>query len=156
MRSKIVNIILFLIIILLLILLFSQQEQLRKYISKEISLQADTNLQKTLSHHIDSLYNYTSDYQEFELTFLEFGAEGCVACRKMEFVLNEAREEYPDKVNVVFLNILQIQNQGLMNHFGIVAIPTQVLLDKSGIEYFRHTGYISFSDLKKHFNLPSE
>lgn len=133
--------------------MFSQQEKLRKYISKEISLQADTNLQKTLSRHIDSLYNYSTNHQEFELTFLEFGAEGCVACRKMEFVLDEVRQAYPGNVKVVFLNILKLENQAMMKYYGVVVIPTQVLLDKKGEEYFRHTGYFSFDNLRKELDV---
>ena len=46
---------------------------------------------------------------------------------------------------------LKPQNQQLMKFFGVSAIPTQILLDKTGVEYFRHSGYISFDDLNKQF-----
>jgi thioredoxin 1 len=103
----------------------------------------------TLPSKLDSLYNYAGNGSGYQLTFLEFGATGCVACRKMEFVLEEVRQEYPGIVKVEFLNILQSDNQALMKHFGVVAIPTQVLLDREGNEFFRHTGYYSFNDLRK-------
>jgi len=74
----------------------------------------------------------------------------------METVMEEVKNDYPQTIQVVFLNILQMENQTMMKYYGVVAIPTQVLLDKNGEEFFRHTGYISYSDLKQHFNFPSE
>ena len=38
-----------------------------------------------------------------------------------------------------------------MNYFGIAGIPTQVLLDVSGKEIFRHTGYFPAAELEKEF-----
>jgi thioredoxin 1 len=110
---------------------------------------AGTEVQLSIQKLIDSLYNYQANKEGYALTFLEFGAKGCVACRKMEFVMDDVRQTYPDKVKVVFLNILQTENQAMMKYYGVVAIPTQVLLDRNGEEFFRHTGYFSFDDLKK-------
>jgi len=70
----------------------------------------------------------------------------------MESVMTEIRTKYPQTVNVVFLNILKPENQDLMKYFGVAAIPTQVLLDKEGKEFFRHSGYISTEELSK--NIP--
>ena len=67
--------------------------------------------------------------------------------------MEEVKQKYPDKVNVVFLNILKPENQMLMKYYGIAAIPTQILLDKNGKEYFRHTGFIEPSDLNIKFKL---
>lgn len=36
-----------------------------------------------------------------------------------------------------------------MKYFGVAAIPTQVLLDKEGKEFFRHSGYYSTEELDK-------
>jgi thiol:disulfide interchange protein len=151
MWKKFINIVLLILPILFFILLFSQKDKLTNYLSEEIKKQSNTEINNSIDHLVDSLYNYQSNNQSYQLTFLEFGAKGCVACRKMEFVLKEVEEEYPEEIKVTFLNILQTQNQDLMKYFGVVAIPTQVLLDKSGNEFFRHTGYISFSDLEKQF-----
>ena len=133
----------------LLILLFTQKSKLDNYLSKEIKSQSGSNLQKSVAGRIDSLYNYQSNGKVFQATLLEFGAKGCVACTKMEAVLKETKETYPAQVKVVFLNILKTENQDLMKYYGIAAIPTQVLLDGEGSEYFRHTGYISFIELRK-------
>ena len=59
---------------------------------------------------VDSLYNYTKNGGTYEVTFLEFGSTGCPACKRMESVMDEVRQKYPEKVNVVFLNILKPEN----------------------------------------------
>jgi thioredoxin 1 len=65
----------------------------------------------------------------------------------MESVLDEIKAKYPEKVNVVFLNILKPENQLLMKYCGIAVIPTQVLLDKDGKEFFRHSGFYFAEEL---------
>ena len=132
-----------------LIFIFLMKGKLNNYLSKSIKSQSGTELIKSAGYIVDSLYNYSNKTSTFEITFLEFGAKNCVACRKMETVMKKIDEEYPETVKVVFLNILQPQNQDLMKYFGIIAIPTQILLDKQGNEYFRHSGFISFHDLRK-------
>lgn len=37
----------------------------------------------------------------------------------------------------------------MMKYYGVAVIPTQLLLDKNGREYFMHTGFYSFDDMKK-------
>ncbi|MDZ7738087.1 MAG: thioredoxin family protein [Bacteroidales bacterium] len=65
--------------------------------------------------------------------------------------MDEIGQKYAGKVNVVFVNVLLPENQDLMKYYGIAAIPTQVLLDKKGRDYFRHTGYIPADDLEEEF-----
>ena len=61
--------------------------------------------------------------------------------------MSDIRAKYPYRVNVVFVNIMLPENQRLMKYYGIAAIPTQVLLNKEGKEFFRHTGYFSTNEL---------
>ncbi len=102
---------------------------------------------------IDSLYNYSKNKLGYEITFLEFGSKGCSACKRMESVLNVVRQKYPEQVNVVFLNVLDLENQVLMKYFGIATIPSQILLNKEGKEFFRHTGYYSAKELSEKLTL---
>ena len=136
-----------------LISLFLMKDNLNNYLSKNIKLQSGSEIAMSMEQLVDSLYNYSINESTYHITFLEFGAKACVACRKMEFVLEEVEEEYPETVKVVILNILNPENQDLMKYYGVSAIPTQILLDGNGIEYFRHTGYISLPDLRKHFSV---
>ncbi|HEY9115239.1 MAG TPA: thioredoxin family protein [Bacteroidales bacterium] len=152
MKSKVGNLILLLLTVFFLVFLFTQKNKLSSMVSAEMKSQTGAEVQTSIHKLIDSLYNYQSNKEGYHLTFLEFGAKGCVACRKMETVMEEVKNEYPQTIQVVFLNILEMENQALMKYYGVVAIPTQVLLDKNGEEFFRHTGYFSYDELRKEFD----
>ena len=138
---------------LLILLLFLSKDKLNDYAAKAIRAEAGSQVIHSESVYINSEYNYIKNGQNFQFTFLEFGAKGCSACNRMELVMNEMREKYPGKVNVVFVNILLPKNQGLMKYYGIAAIPTQVLLNSDGLEYFRHIGFYSTIELARKLEL---
>lgn len=95
-------------------------------------------------------YNYSIS-NSYEMTFLEFGAIGCRACKMMESVLEEIRSKYRGKVNVIFYNVRTDDGKLYADYFNVHAIPVQVLLNKEGIEIFRHTGYFSSEQLSNQF-----
>lgn len=138
--------------VLFVVALFALKGKLTEFTSKSIKAQADSGTKQSASTLIDSLYNYTRSGVTYKITFLEFGATGCSACKQMEVVMDQVKRDYPNKVNVVFVNVLDHNNQNLLKYFGIALIPTQVLLDAAGKEYFRHTGYISINELTKNFD----
>lgn len=129
--------------------LFLFKGSMNNLVSRKMAEQAGAVTKKTMAQVIDSVYNYQKNGKTYKITFLEFGATGCISCRKMELVMKEAREKYQQTVNVIFYNVLLPECQDLMKYYGIAAIPTQILLDPSGREIFRHTGYISFDELEK-------
>ncbi len=149
MVKKILSWFVFVALFSFMIMGFALKGKLNNFLSEHMRNSVTPALKSSGSAYIDSAFNYTSNQLVYNITFLEFGAKGCSACRKMETVMDEIREEYPDKVNVIFLNILLPESQILMKYYGIAAIPTQVLLDKEGIEFFRHTGYFSTPELTK-------
>jgi thiol-disulfide isomerase/thioredoxin len=140
-----------LLAVLFLVSLFVFKGSMNTLISKKMKEQAGETIKKSMAMYVDSAYNYQNNKEEFKITFLEFGAIGCSSCRMMEKVMEKVRSAYPKKIKVKFLNVLLPANQDMMKYFGIAAIPTQVLLDISGKEFFRHTGYFSFDDLDKEF-----
>jgi len=133
---------------LFFVLLFVFKDKLNNFASQAIQAQAGSEIQNSESALIDSSYNYKKNGLSFEVTFLEFGSKGCSSCKRMESVMNEIRSKYPNRVNVVFINILQPENQRLMKYYGIAAIPTQVLLNSEGLEYFRHIGFFTTQELE--------
>ncbi len=151
--KQILPIVFMVLSVLFFVLLFALKDNLTDFASKAVQAQAGSDIQKSESAYIDSAYNYLSNGLTYDVTFFEFGAKGCSACKRMEEVMDEIRTQYPNKVNVVFLNILLPENQRLMKFYGIVAIPTQVLLNKDGKEYFRHTGYFLAEELIKNLTL---
>ena len=148
----ILNLVLVIIGIAFFVVLFLFKGSMNDLVSKKMAEQAGAETRKTIDQKVDSAFNYQKNGKPFRITFLEFGATGCIACLKMETVMKQVREKYHETVNVVFYNVLLPQNQDFMKYYGIAAIPTQVLLDKDGKEVFRHTGYLSFDDLDKEFH----
>ena len=72
---------------------------------------------------------------------LEFSREACPICKRMEQVLARIQETYGAQVAVRILYVEK--EERLYRHHRIVIIPTQVFLDVSGQEVFRHEGEIS-------------
>jgi len=130
--------------------LFVFRDKLTSYSSNLMKSQVSNEQKNAIELLIDSSYNYTKNDLSYDVTFLEFGATNCAACKKMEIVLSQIHTKYPNKVNVIFMNVTEFENHDIMKYFGVSEIPTQVLLNKEGREYFRHTGYISSTELEKH------
>ena len=139
--------------VLFVVTLFALKGKLTELTSKSIKAQADSDTKQSASAFIDSLYNYTKNGSDYKLTFLEFGATGCSACKQMEAVMAQIKRDYPNRVNVVFVNVLNKNNQSLIKYFGIALIPTQILLNAEGKEFFRHTGYIPSEQLVLKLNI---
>jgi thioredoxin 1 len=133
----------------LLIIGFAIKDSMNSYLSKMMISQAGSDIEKSGSAYVDSLFNYSENGSTFRFTFLEFGAKGCSACKRMEGVMTEIKEKTPEVFNVVFIDISKPGNQHLIKYFGIASIPTQVLLDKRGREFFRHMGYYSAKELSE-------
>ena len=140
-----------LIAVLFLVSLFVFKGSMNTLISKKVKEQAGENIINSMAMYVDSAYNFKNNKEGYQITFLEFGATGCSSCRMMEKVMEQVRTKYPSAIKVQFLNVLQPANQDMMKYFGVAAIPTQVLLDVSGKEVFRHNGFFSFDDLNKEF-----
>ncbi|MGZ2370350.1 thioredoxin family protein [Ancylomarina sp. YFZ004] len=149
MVNKILPWFIFVALFTLIIIGFATKDKLNQFLSKTMINNASPELLSTGDALIDSLFNYAENHSSYEVTFLEFGAKGCSACRKIEVVTEDIRSDYSEKINVVFLNILEPESQILMEYYGIAVIPTQVLLNKKGKEFFRHSGYISTKELIK-------
>ena len=133
----------------LLIIGFAMKDSMNSYLSKMMVTQAGSEVEKSGTAYVDSLFNYAENGLTYRITFLEFGAKGCSACKRMEGVMTQVKSKFPDKVNVVFTDISKPSNQFLIKYFGIASIPTQVLLDINGKEIFRHSGYFSAEELGK-------
>ena len=80
-------------------------------------------------------------------SMVEFGATGCIPCDRMQPILVKLRKKYPDRLNVVFVNVRE--NQILGARFGIRSIPVQVFYDRFGKEVFRHVGFFAEAEVNK-------
>lgn len=68
----------------------------------------------------------------------EFARPSCPICRSMEAILLEVKAQYRDQVDV---RIFYMETDAhLFRNFRVSIVPTQVFLDASGQEVFRHEG----------------
>jgi thioredoxin 1 len=80
-------------------------------------------------------------------TMVEFGATGCIPCDMMQPILDNLREKYKDRLNVLFVHVREQRILGA--RFGIRSIPVQVFFDGSGREAFRHVGFYPQNEVEK-------
>jgi thioredoxin 1 len=86
---------------------------------------------------------------KYKVTFIELGSVRCIPCKQMQPVMKSIKEKYAGQVNVVFYDVWTPEGKPFATQFNIEAIPTQVLLDENGKEFFRHEGYFSEEELVK-------
>lgn len=139
-----------LLIIVLGFLVFGylSKDNLNNYISEKMREPAGSEVSITGKMWVDSLFNYTENGKKFDFTLLEFKSSGCSICKRMEPELQKIKQTSGDHVNVVVLNIMNQNSLDVMKYFRISAVPTQLLLDENGNEFFRNYGFISADDLK--------
>jgi len=80
-------------------------------------------------------------------TMVEFGAAGCVPCDMMQPILENLKEKFKDRLNIVFVHVGE--NQILGVRYGINSIPVQVFFDREGKEFFRHVGFFPQGEVEK-------
>ena len=76
---------------------------------------------------------------------VDLGADKCIPCKMMAPMLEELRKEYRGSLEVTFIDVWK--NPGAGRKYGIRAIPTQIFLDASGRELYRHEGFFSKQDI---------
>jgi thioredoxin 1 len=76
---------------------------------------------------------------------VDLGASACLPCIMMAPSLEELKKEYAGRLQVEFIDTWQ--NPGAKTQYDYVFCPTQVFIDASGKELFRHLGYYSKKDI---------
>lgn len=72
--------------------------------------------------------------------FLELGSVGCRPCDMMAPIIAELKKDYAGKLSVEFYDVRK--DPAPAREHGIRVIPTQIFLDRSGKEVFRHEGFL--------------
>ncbi|MBU0951584.1 MAG: thioredoxin family protein [Elusimicrobia bacterium] len=84
------------------------------------------------------------------VTFVELGSVTRIPCKMMQPVMAEIEKEYGNKgVKIIFYDVKTNEGNPYAQKYGIQLIPTQVFLDKSGKEFFRHEGFFPKEDIVK-------
>ncbi len=92
------------------------------------------------------------------ITFVELGSVNCIPCVKMQPVMKSIEEKYEQQVEVIFYDVWKEEQKAKAKEYRIRLIPTQVFLDASGAEVFRHEGFFPEEEidqlLKSHGLIP--
>ncbi len=72
---------------------------------------------------------------------IELGADKCVPCKMMAPILVELKKEYAGVFNVASVDVWK--NPDIGRKLGARVIPTQIFVDASGKELYRHEGFFS-------------
>jgi len=75
----------------------------------------------------------------------DFGMGMCLSCKEMEKILGAVKDKYGSQVEVRLLYADKEKEQ--FEKYKIIAVPTQVFLDASGTEVFRHMGLFPEAEL---------
>ncbi len=81
---------------------------------------------------------------------VDLGAGKCIPCKMMKPILDELREEYRGRFDVVFYDVWE--NTDKAKEYGVNIIPTQIFYDAAGTELFRHEGFYSKEDILGKWN----
>jgi len=76
---------------------------------------------------------------------VDIGARKCTPCKLMQPILEELREEYRGRFDVVFIDVWKKPQAA--RQYRVRLIPTQLFFDASGRELFRHEGFFSKEDI---------
>lgn len=76
-----------------------------------------------------------------QVTFVELGSDSCIPCKEMRPIMAEIEKKYSDSVEVVFYDVYEQGDKA--EEFAVRVIPTQVFLDESGNEFYRHEGFLT-------------
>jgi thioredoxin 1 len=75
----------------------------------------------------------------------DFGRSMCIPCKEMEKILGSVKGTYGSQIEVRL--VMAEKNEDMFKQYKIMLIPTQVFLDASGKEVFRHVGLYPENEL---------
>jgi thioredoxin 1 len=86
---------------------------------------------------------------KYKVTFIELGSVRCIPCQQMQSVMKSIERKYCKEVKVVFHDVWTEDGKPFGTKYGIESIPTQIFLDDTGKEFYRHIGYLPEEELIK-------
>jgi len=87
--------------------------------------------------------------RKYKVTFIELGSVRCIPCQQMQAVMKSVETKYGKEVKVDFHDVWTEAGKPYGVKYGIEAIPTQVFLDETGKEFYRHVGFFPEEELVK-------
>ena len=82
-----------------------------------------------------------------QITFIEIGSVTCIPCQKMQPIMKAIEQKYGQQIKVIFHDVKKDRMVG--EKYGIRVIPTQIFIDDTGKEIFRHEGFFPEAAIDK-------
>ncbi|MBR9974149.1 MAG: thioredoxin family protein [Bacteroidetes bacterium] len=75
-----------------------------------------------------------------QVTFIEIGSDHCEPCKLMRPIMDSLARKYgAEQLTVLFYDVYK--NKAEAEPYHIRVMPTQVFLDRDGVEFHRHEGF---------------
>ena len=91
----------------------------------------------------DSINNFAENPNKIDtslkITFVELGSVNCIPCQKMRPIMDSLQKKYGTQISVKFIDV--IKDPQLAEPYKIFVMPTQVFLDTTNVEVYRHEGF---------------
>lgn len=94
---------------------------------------------------LDEFQNNKAQPETHLPQLIDLGADKCIPCKMMAPILAELKKEYAGTLEVTFFDVWK--EPDFARQYGIRIIPTQIFIDASGKELFRHQGFMSKEDI---------
>jgi thioredoxin 1 len=82
-----------------------------------------------------------------KVTFVDFGAGWCKACKQMEPVIHKLAADYQGKANIVYVDTDKYPD--IARSYRVAAIPAQFVFNAKGEKTVDHLGYWPLEDVTK-------
>ncbi|MGC1953336.1 MAG: thioredoxin family protein [Gammaproteobacteria bacterium] len=82
-------------------------------------------------------------------TLVEIAMDRCASCKAMHNVLDELRAAHGEYLRVIDVNIMH--QPEAVAQWKIRVVPTQILRDDQGQEFYRHGGFLSAQAIRARF-----
>ncbi len=115
--------------------------------SKADSPKPSTKAVQPASMKVDTTKTDSTKISPLKVTFVELGSVSCIPCKMMQPVMKALEEDFGDQIKIVFHDVWK--DRAPAEQYRIRVIPTQVFLDESGKEFFRHEGYFPKEEIDK-------
>jgi len=76
---------------------------------------------------------------------VDLGSAKCAQCKMMAPILDDLREEYAGRFDVLFIDVWK--TEGAAKQYRVDVIPTQIFFAADGEELFRHVGFYSGQEI---------
>ena len=143
--KQILSIVVIVSLVLLASYLFTQKGK----ISGEVCPAKPTIIQNEQQPSPETQEKIKVNTTSIKAAFIELGSVGCTPCDMMRPILDEIEKEYEGQVLVRFYDVRTPEGRPYAEKYEIRLIPTQVFLDKDGIEYYRHVGFFPKDEVVK-------